>query len=253
MVSPVAEYVQVIKDYPTGLFGKAPLRAAENISLSIHPGQVFGLIGPNRAGKTTMIKMLLSLTKPTKGKVFRLGSPVSDRRTLARVGYVHENHAFPRYLTATGLLHYYGALSLLPEPEVQAKVPKLLKMVGLEDRAHEPIARFSKGMVQRLGLAQALINEPDLLVLDEPSEGLDLGGRKMIFEIAEEIREKGRTVLLVSHVLSEVEKICDQIAVLVGGKIVYTGSVEDVKRDPNSNKPRSFEQAMQELYEQRDN
>src|SRR5262249_26144062 len=150
------------------------------------------------------------LCRPTAGRVLRFGRPAADRRTLARVGYVHENHAFPRYLSATALLHYYGALALLPEPVVRERVPQLLERAGLADRAREPIARFSKGMVQRLGVAQALVNDPDLLVLDEPSEGLDLAGRQVIREVIAEQRRKGGAVLLVSHVLGEVEQVCDK-------------------------------------------
>jgi ABC-2 type transport system ATP-binding protein len=245
----VAEFANVVKDYPTGLLRRSKLRAVDGVSLRIEPGQVFGLLGPNRAGKTTLVKLLLSLSRPTSGQVLRLGQPATDRRTLARVGYVHENHAFPRYLTATTLLEYYGALSLLSEADVKSRVPGLLELVGLADRAKEPISQFSKGMVQRLGVAQALINEPDLLVLDEPSEGLDLAGRRMIHDVAAKLRNQGKTVLLVSHVLGEVEQICDRIAVIVGGKIVSTGSVQDVTRDPKSGKSRSLELSLRELYE----
>jgi ABC-2 type transport system ATP-binding protein len=132
---------------------------------------------------------------------------------------------------------------------VQKRVPELLQLVGLADRASEPISRFSKGMIQRLGMAQALINEPDLLVLDEPSEGLDLSGRRMIHDIAARLRSEGKTVLLVSHVLAEVEQICDRIAVIVGGSIVFTGSVAETMRGAGGEK-RTFEQALRELYEQ---
>ncbi len=246
----VVEFVNVSKDYPTDFLRRHKLRAVDDVTLRIPSGQVFGLLGPNRAGKTTLVKLLLSLCQPTQGQVLRFGLPAANRRTLARVGYVHENHAFPRYLTAHALLQYYGAFSLLTEEDVQKRVPELLDLVGLSDRAREPISRFSKGMVQRLGMAQALINDPDLLVLDEPSEGLDLGGRQMIFDVADKLRKQGKTVLLVSHVLGEVERICDRIAVIVGGKIVYTGSVTDVTKDPASGSPRSFEQALRELYEQ---
>jgi ABC-2 type transport system ATP-binding protein len=147
--------------------------------LRIESGEVFGLLGPNRAGKTTLVKMLLSLCRPTAGEVFRLGRPLSDRSTLGQVGYVHENHAFPRYLSAADLLEYYGALTLMPSDLVRERVPRLLERVGLADRSREPIARFSKGMLQRLGIAQALLNAPRLLVLDEPTEGLDLNGRRL--------------------------------------------------------------------------
>jgi ABC-2 type transport system ATP-binding protein len=240
----VVEFVDVVKDYPRGWLGRHKLRAVDGVSLKVEAGEVFGLLGPNRAGKTTLVKLLLSLCRPTSGQVLRLGRPGAERASLARVGYVHENHAFPRYLTAVGLLEYYGALSLMPEPEVKARVPKLLEQVGLADRAAEPIQRFSKGMIQRLGVAQALINDPELLVLDEPSEGLDLNGRQLIRDLTAEQRRRGRTVLLVTHLLSEVEHLCDRLAVLVAGKVVFVGPVKELTRDT-----RSLEAALAELYQ----
>jgi ABC-2 type transport system ATP-binding protein len=246
--TPAVEFDAVVKDYPTGLFRRNSLRAVAGVSFRIEPGEVFGLLGPNRAGKTTLVKLLLSLSRPTAGRVQRLGRPARERATLARVGYVHENHAFPRYLSATALLEYYGALSLMPEPEVKARIPELLDRVGLADRAHEPIARFSKGMVQRLGVAQALINDPELLVLDEPSEGLDLSGRQMIRALASEQRSRGRTVLLVSHVLSEVEQVCDRLGVLVAGQLAYLGPLSELTRDRATGDHRSLEKALSELY-----
>lgn len=245
----VVEFVDVVKDYPRGILGRQKLRAVDGVTLRVEAGEVFGLLGPNRAGKTTLVKLLLSLCRPTAGRVLRLGQPVSARATLGRVGYVHENHAFPRYLTATGLLEYYGALSLLPEPEVKARVPKLLEQVGLADRANEPIQRFSKGMIQRLGVAQALVNDPELLVLDEPSEGLDLSGRQMIRDLTAEQRKRGRTVLLVSHLLPEVEQLCDRLAVVVGGRLVFVGPVAELTRDPVTGGRRTLEEALREVYQ----
>ena len=244
----IAEFQEVIKDYPVGLLGRRKIRAVDGVSFALEPGEVFGLLGPNRAGKTTLVKLLLSLCKPTAGKVSRLGKPSYDRSTLARIGYVHENHAFPRYLTARGLLEYYGALSLLPEPEVLSRVPKLLEIVGLADRAGEPIANFSKGMVQRLSVAQAMINDPDLLVLDEPSEGLDLAGRAMVGDLTHQQRDTGRTVLLVSHVLGEVEQLCDRVGVMVGGKLVFIGKLSELTKDRTKGGSKPLEQALRELY-----
>ena len=183
-----AAFVGVSKTYRNGLFGRRGIEALREVSLRIEPGEVFGLVGPNRAGKTTLVKLLLSLCQPTGGEVQRLGRPLSDRSTLGQVGYVHENHAFPRYLSAASLLEYYGALTLMPCERVRERVPKLLELVGLTDRSREPIARFSKGMIQRLGIAQALLNEPRLLVLDEPTEGLDLNGRRLLRDVVREVR-----------------------------------------------------------------
>jgi ABC-2 type transport system ATP-binding protein len=191
--------------------------------------------------------MLLSLARPTSGTVSRLGQPASERGTLARVGYVHENHAFPRYLRAPELLHYYGALSLLPADTLHQRVPQLLERVGLADRGREPISQFSKGMLQRLGVAQALLNEPDLLVLDEPTEGLDLDGRQFLRDAVADVRRRRGTVLLVSHSLPEVEQLCDRVGALVAGRLVHTGPLADLTR-PCGRPARPLEQALQDLY-----
>jgi ABC-2 type transport system ATP-binding protein len=219
------------------------------VSFRVDPGQVFGLIGPNRAGKTTLVKLLLSLIRPTAGQITRLGQPASDRRTLARIGYMHENQSFPRYWSAPGLLRYYGALALLPEPEVNKRVPELLRRVQLADRCREPIAQFSKGMVQRLALAQALLNDPDLLVLDEPTEGLDLPGRQLLREVITERRALGKSVLLVSHVLSEVEQVCDRLVILKGGRVVHSGPVSALTEATEGGEARSLEEAVGTFYE----
>ena len=245
--TPAAEFLHVSKDYPLGMLGLSKRRAVTDVSLTIATGQVFGLLGPNRAGKTTLVKILLTLCRPTTGTVRRLGEPVTQRRTLARIGYVHENHAFPRYLTAAALLEYYGALTLVPYEVVKKRAPALLEKVGLADRAHDPIRTFSKGMTQRLGVAQALINDPELLVLDEPNEGLDLPGRQLVAGLIREQRAKGGTVILVSHVLPEVEQLCDRVGVVVGGRLVFEGPVGDLTRG-EGNVPRSMEQALSELY-----
>jgi ABC-2 type transport system ATP-binding protein len=242
---PVVEFRNVSKTYRQGLRGT--LTAVSDVSLRVEPGEVFGLLGPNRAGKTTLVKMLLTLCRPTSGEVMRLGRPVRDRSTLAGVGYVHENHAFPRYLGAAELLEYYGALSLVPFEVLRQRVGPLLARVGLADRSREPIARFSKGMVQRLGIAQALINEPRLLVLDEPAEGLDLEGRKLLREVLLEVRQRGGSVLLVSHVVHEVEQVCDRLGVIVGGRLVHVGTVESLTK-PAGAPARSLESALQGLY-----
>ncbi|WP_244420395.1 ABC transporter ATP-binding protein [Isosphaera pallida] len=241
---PVAEFVEVVKDYPTNWLRWGMLRAVDHVSLTIAPGEVFGLLGPNRAGKTTLVKILLSLTQPTSGTVKRFDQPTTNRETLKRIGYVHENQAFPRYLTATELLRYYGALSQLSTAKIEVIVPILLEKVGLADRAREPISRFSKGMVQRLGLAQALLNDPDLLVLDEPAEGLDLDGRRMVADLIAQRREAGKTVLLVTHLLAEAERVCDRVAVILGGKIVRQGTVAELTNQGTT----SLEETLSPIY-----
>ncbi len=245
-----AVFDRVTKTYRTGFLGRgAGVPALRGVSLAVPAGGVFGLLGPNRAGKTTLVKLLLSLSAPTAGAITRLGAPLADRRTLGRIGYMHENHAVPRYLSAGELLAFYGGLSGIPSSQLNAKVESLLTRVGLADRRSEPIARFSKGMVQRLGLAQALINDPDLLILDEPTEGLDLSGRQLLRAVVREFKAANKTVLLVSHVLPEVEELCDALAVLVAGKVVHTGTVAALVRDPHTGEKRSLEAALKSLYE----
>jgi ABC-2 type transport system ATP-binding protein len=239
---PVVQFDGVGKIYPRGGLGRPPILALAEVTFEIPRGQVLGLLGPNRAGKTTLLKILLSVTRPTEGKVLRFGKPWHDRSALARIGYVHENHAFPKYLTATQLLHYYGTLSGIDSRTLDERTPQLLDRVGLSDRAREPIGRFSKGMVQRLGLAQALINDPDLLVLDEPTEGLDFEGRRAIRKLINEWRDGSRTVVLVTHTLTEVEQVCDTLAVLRQGRMVYHGPREKLQ------KGRALEAALERLY-----
>jgi ABC-2 type transport system ATP-binding protein len=245
---PIVQFMDVVKDYPRGFLGLDRLRAVDSVSFQVEPGEVFGLLGPNRAGKTTLVKLLLALCQPTTGRVLRFGQPSTDRQTLKQVGYVHENQAFPRYLTARALLEFYGALGLLTEEVVKVRVPKLLERVGLADRADEPISRFSKGMVQRLGIAQALLNEPDLLVFDEPSEGLDLIGRQLVRDLVREQKQQGKSVLFVSHVLSEVEQFCDRVGVIVAGKLAFIGTLTELLKDPTTGVARGIEPALQSFY-----
>jgi ABC-2 type transport system ATP-binding protein len=245
---PIVQFMEVVKDYPRGMLGHDRLRAVDGVSFQVEAGVVFGLLGPNRAGKTTLVKLLLALCLPTKGQVRRFGEPSKNRHTLKRVGYVHENQAFPRYLTARALLEFYGALSLLTEETVKARVPKLLERVGLADRSEEPISRFSKGMIQRLGIAQALLNEPDLLVFDEPSEGLDLLGRQLVRDLVRTQKQQGKTVLFVSHVLSEVEQICDRIGVIVAGRLAFLGTLPELLQDPKTGAPRNLEAVLHGYY-----
>lgn len=250
-MSAAAVFDNVEKQYRTGLFGRSGVPAVRGVSLTVPAGVVFGLLGPNRAGKTTLVKLLLTLAKPTAGTITRLGEPLSTRTTLARVGYMHENHAFPRYLSATEVLQFYGGMSGLRTEVVSSRATELLDKVGLADRAHEPIRQFSKGMIQRLGLAQALVNNPDLLILDEPTEGLDIAGRQLLREVIRERRSAGKTVLLVTHVMSEVEELCDELAVLVEGKLAFRGKVSDLlgQADRTSG-GRNLEAALRKVYEQ---
>jgi ABC-2 type transport system ATP-binding protein len=243
-----AELEDVTKDYPASRLGLLPTRALAGVSLRIEAGEVLGLVGPNRAGKTTLVKILLSLSNTTSGRVNRFGLPTSDRSTLGRVGYMHEAPSFPRYLTARELLNYYGALSHTPERELRQRIPQLLERVGLADRSGEAIARFSKGMIQRLGLAQALINTPDLLILDEPTEGLDLTGRQLVSDIVREQVGQGRSALMISHVVADAARLFDRIAVLVDGRLAFLGPTSALTRDRHAESSRSVEETLGKLY-----
>jgi ABC-2 type transport system ATP-binding protein len=227
VTAPAVQFDNIAKTYQSGPFTRG-VPAVCGVTLTVPAGCVFGLLGPNRAGKTTLVKLLLSLAKPTAGRVTRLGEPANRRHTLARVGYLHESHAFPRYLSAAEVLQFYGGLAGVRSEELAPRAARLLERVGLADRAREPIARFSKGMSQRLGLAQALMNDPDLLVLDEPTEGLDLSGRQLLREVVREFNAAGKTVLLVSHVLTEVAELCDRVGVIVGGRVAFTGTLAEL-------------------------
>ena len=242
-MSVAVSFENVVKTYKAHPFARSRVTAVRGISLSIPAGSCFALLGPNRAGKTTLIKMLLSLAAPTAGVVLRLGEPVKVKATLGRVGYMHENHAFPRYHNATDVLTFFGGLSGIPGDELNSKVDALLTRVGLADRSREPIQRFSKGMVQRLGLAQAILNDPDLLILDEPTEGLDLAGRKLLRDVVRAMTAAGKTVLLVSHVLPEVDELCDRAAVVVAGKLAFQGTMAELKSG------RTLEAALTAIYE----
>jgi ABC-2 type transport system ATP-binding protein len=241
-----AVFHKVSKIYP-GSLTRGRVVALDNVSFEVPWGQVFGLIGPNRAGKTTLVKILLSICHATGGRVMRLESGGSDRSTLAGVGYVHENLSFPRYLSACQVVEGYGRLSGVENPELRRRTAELLEKVGLADRRHDRIARFSKGMLQRLALAQALVNDPKLLVLDEPSEGMDLSARRLLHEVMRQRRERGYSVILVSHALDDVEKLCDSVAVLCGGRLVFTGSVDDLA---GSEAAPSLESAVVSYYEE---
>lgn len=248
----VARFENVTKVFRGDLFRRRGIKALDGVSLSVSPGDVFGLIGPNRAGKTTLVKILLSICRPTSGRIWRLERDLRDRSTLTRVGYVHECQAFPRYLTARSLLEYYGALSRQPAATVRRRAGELLERFGLADRSREPIGRFSKGMLQRLSLAQALINDPELLVLDEPSEGMDLAARRLLHSVMRERQQRGQSAILVTHLLSDIEQLCNRVAVIREGRVGFLGKVADLKGESvgelNEEPESSFEEALEPYY-----
>jgi len=202
--------------------------AVAGVTFAVGAGQVFGFLGPNGAGKTTTIKMLLGLVRPTAGQASLLGRAPGDHGAMARVGFLPEHFNFPRWLTARELLDVHGRLLGLPRAERQARVPALLERVGLGDRAGSRIGTFSKGMMQRVGLAQALVGRPEVVFLDEPTSGLDPLGRRDVRDIIRELRSDGTTVFLNSHFLSEVEITCDQVLIVKDGRVVRSGSLREL-------------------------
>ncbi|WP_263786729.1 ABC transporter ATP-binding protein [Salinibacter grassmerensis] len=225
---PALSVSSLSKTYRTGLLRRSAVRALDGISLEVEEGAIFGLLGPNGAGKTTLVKILLGLVHPSGGTARLFGRPAGTPAARHRIGFVPENHRFPGFFTATQTLHAYGRLADVPRTERNHRIPQLLDRLALDGRGDTKVKTFSKGMLQRLGLAQALLNEPDLLFLDEPTGGVDPVGRRAIRDIVLELRDKGKTIFLNSHLLSEVEKVCTQIAILRDGTLVRRGSVEEL-------------------------
>ncbi|UCF00335.1 MAG: ATP-binding cassette domain-containing protein [Planctomycetota bacterium] len=214
-------------------WGRAKVIAVDNLNLQIRYNEVFGLLGPNGSGKTTTLKMLLGLLFPTKGKNIVLGGDCSNPKISARIGFLPEESYLYRYLTARETLDFYGRLFGLPPKVRKMRTEALLEMVGLKAVANRPVGTYSKGMARRIGLAQALINDPDLLMLDEPTTGLDPIGTRQIKDLILELVKRGKTILLCSHLLADVEDVCDRIAILYGGKIQSEGKVKDLLQQTN--------------------
>ncbi len=207
------------------------LRAVDEVSIRVQSGSTFGLLGANGAGKTTFVKMLLSCCEPTSGDAKIFGNNARRPESRRSVGYLPENHRFPTYMTGWDMLDFYGALSGMDGSARKRRIPEVLELVGLDERAHHlRLGKYSKGMLQRVGLAQALMHSPSLLVLDEPSDGVDPVGRKQIRDVLQELERKGVTVFLNSHLLAEVEVFCRDVAIIQKGKLALTGNVQDLTR-----------------------
>ena len=213
------------KHYHSGTFKRKNIPALEKVSLSVEQGEIFGLLGPNGAGKTTFVKSILSIVHPTSGTATVLGHPLGQRALKEYCGYLPENHRYPSFLTAENTLIFFGRLNGLPESTLKEKANTHLETVGLKDWAKVKTKKFSKGMLQRLGLAQALINDPKILFLDEPTDGVDPIGRKEIRDLLLHLKAQGTTIFLNSHLLSELEMVCDRVAILNKGKVVRTGTI----------------------------
>src|SRR5437763_11377077 len=209
-------------------WSKQEFRAVENLSLRVNRGTTYGLLGPNGAGKTTFVKMLLSCANPTSGraKVFGIDSRIPSARRP--IGYLPENHRFPTYMTGLGMLDFYGALSGMDAASRKKRTAELLTLVGLAEWGDVRLGKYSKGMLQRVGLAQALMHSPSLLILDEPSDGVDPVGRRQIRDILNALEEKGVTIFLNSHLLAEVELFCRDVAIIHKGKLALEGKVKEL-------------------------
>lgn len=204
------------------------VRAVDGLSLSVGRGEVFGLLGPNGSGKSTTLKMVLGLLRPTKGRLVVAGRPPTDVRAKARIGYLpEESHLYP-YLTAGETLDFYGRLFDLTGAERRRRIDELMAMIGLEHARKRLVGEFSKGMARRIGLAQALINDPDLVVLDEPTSGLDPLGCRQMKDLILALAKRGKTVLLSSHLLADVEDVCDRIVILYNGRAQAAGPIREL-------------------------
>lgn len=245
MTERVIEATGLVKDHFSNFLRKRT-RSLYGINFSVEKGEVFGLLGPNGAGKTTTQKLLLGLLKPTEGTVTVLGHPAGHPKTLARVGFLPENPYFYSHLTADEFLDFFGKLFNVPDQELKQRSQRLLKLVSLSDAGSKPIRKFSKGMLQRLGIAQALINDPDLIFLDEPNSGLDPVGRRDIRQIIQGLKEQGKTVFLNSHLLADVNELCDRIMILHRGRCVAEGAVQAISSSGNY---RDLEQYFMEAIE----
>ena len=211
-----------------GGFFRGGVDALRGVSFDVPHGQIFGLLGPNGAGKTTIIKILLGIIRSSGGTASLLGHPAGNRKGRTRVGYLPENLQLPVHQTARTALEYFGRLSGMDHAKIKSRGSELLELVGLQGRQKESVKQFSKGMRQRLGLAQALLHDPDLLILDEPTDGLDPVGRSQVRDIMRQLSRDGKTVFLNSHLLQEVELVCDHVAILNRGELRYIGSVKDM-------------------------
>src|SRR5579864_8365272 len=205
------------------------VRALDDVSLQVPRGTIFGFLGPNGAGKTTFVKLLLSAVHPTEGSALIFGRNVRDPEARRPIGYLPENHRFPTYFTGAGMLDFYAALSGLDSRRRKKLIPEMLELVGLEQWGSVRLGKYSKGMLQRVGLAQALIHSPSMLILDEPTDGVDPVGRRHIREILTRCEEKGVTIFINSHLLVEVELFCREVAILDKGKVALSGKMQELK------------------------
>ena len=223
------ELDRLTKDFEVGFLKKRRVRALDDLSLNVTTGCIFGFLGPNGAGKTTTLKLLMGLLRPTSGSARILGEPISHVAMHKRIGYLPEQAYFYDYLTARELMHYFGRLGGVDDATLARRIPELLERVGLERAAFDrQLRKFSKGMLQRTGLAQAIVNDPEVVFLDEPMSGLDPIGRRQVRDLILDLRDAGKTVFFSSHILTDVEALCDEVAILNRGRLVETGKLADI-------------------------
>jgi ABC-2 type transport system ATP-binding protein len=221
------------KQYRTGFWLNQRVRSLHQVDLTVYQGETFGLLGQNGAGKTTLIKTLLGIIRPSRGKATVLGRPIGNRSIKQRIGYLPENPYFYETLTGWEVMEMTAGLFGISRGKARSRIPELLDLVGLPQEAarKKQLRQYSKGMLQRIGMAQALINDPELLFLDEPMSGLDPMGRFQMREIILQLKQQGRTIFFNSHVLSDVEKLCDRVAILDRGEMICMGSLQDLLGD----------------------
>ncbi len=225
-IPPALEVASLSKTYRRW-WSRKGVRALDDVNLTIGRGSIFGLLGPNGAGKTTLIKIALTIARPTSGRVRLLGEDTRNRSVFRRVGYLPENPRFPTHLSANNVLRLYGSMSGRDMAYIREKGPEWLERVGLSGWERTKVANFSKGMVERLAFAQAVIHDPDLIFLDEPTDGLDPVGRMEIRKICRELADQGKTVFINSHILAEIETVCDRVALMKQGRIIDVGTVSE--------------------------
>ena len=228
---PVIEIANLTKDYQVGFFRKRTVRALDNLSLSVDAGQIFGFLGANGAGKTTTLKLLMRLIFPTSGTARILDRDIQDVRMHERIGYLPENPYFYDYLTAREFLEYCAEIFGYPAADRKKRTADLLARVKLEEKKWDTqLRKFSKGMLQRVGLAQSLVNDPEIVFLDEPMSGLDPVGRREVRDLIASLREDGKTVFMCSHILSDIEVLCDHVAILKRGKLAQVGHLDELRQ-----------------------
>jgi ABC-2 type transport system ATP-binding protein len=223
---PVIETSKLVKHYKN-------VEALKGVTIAVEKGEIYGLLGRNGAGTTTLVKILLGLVHPTAGEAKLLGTRVGDPKARRDVGFLPEDHRLPEYHTAETALDFYGGLSGMGGRERRAKIPELIDIVGLKDAARRKVRTYSKGMKQRLGLAQAMLHNPSVLFLDEPTDGVDPVGRKEVRDMLVKFKAEGKTIFLNSHLLSEVELVCDRVAIIELGELRREGTVKDLTRVEN--------------------